>query len=363
MECREIEPLLSPYLDGEILPPEKEKVETHLAVCPACRAELKAFEEISQGLKEIYLRVKPPPGFAREVMERIEYGTAKGEVRKVQVISWAKRLGVAAAIAAMIGGGALVFALHQEKEGPVSPAPVAIKEMGTFNLPTAVSPPEKQEEKRTENKETVGPKDTKTAIALSPKSSPGVNTGRPSKQEGPTLGRQEEQKDEGTTLPSKPPRPEEDKKDEEPLRRAFLSYNRHVRSTLLKLEVEDLAAALAKVKMLGGEVGATSLQEVWVWQQEEVILRLILPINSTGHFFRQAALLGKELERHMETDDITPEFNRKLLEYQGLSGQTGEGSRLLAHALARQLEELDGETLEAGKEVVNIWLVQRRYSR
>ncbi|MFN8178292.1 MAG: zf-HC2 domain-containing protein [bacterium] len=48
--CREIEPLLSPYVDGELSADDRRRVEAHLAGCEACRATLAAWREADAAL-------------------------------------------------------------------------------------------------------------------------------------------------------------------------------------------------------------------------------------------------------------------------------------------------------------------------
>jgi len=48
MNCRDYEPMLTPYVDGELSEADRGRVEEHLSACPRCRerlAELKALQE------------------------------------------------------------------------------------------------------------------------------------------------------------------------------------------------------------------------------------------------------------------------------------------------------------------------------
>ncbi len=42
MRCRELEPLVVPFVDGEAAPPDRAHVEAHLNACPPCRARVEA---------------------------------------------------------------------------------------------------------------------------------------------------------------------------------------------------------------------------------------------------------------------------------------------------------------------------------
>jgi anti-sigma factor RsiW len=48
-ECRELEPWLAPYVDGEISPSDADRVRTHLASCPPCRRSV-AGERAARGV-------------------------------------------------------------------------------------------------------------------------------------------------------------------------------------------------------------------------------------------------------------------------------------------------------------------------
>jgi hypothetical protein len=61
---------LSSYLDGEVGPSHSERIEGHLASCPACRAELESMERLILGLHRIG-RPTLPPTLAVAVRRRI----------------------------------------------------------------------------------------------------------------------------------------------------------------------------------------------------------------------------------------------------------------------------------------------------
>ena len=63
--------------------------------------------------------------------------------------------------------------------------------------------------------------------------------------------------------------------------------------------------------------------------------------------------------RSTETANVTNEFERRLAEYRELSAKEDPQSKTLAEAAEKVLEALDRESLEAGREVVNVWLKLR----
>ncbi len=52
MECKHIEKLLSPYLDGDLADPEKRFVEDHLEECGSCREWLSLMQEVNASLRD-----------------------------------------------------------------------------------------------------------------------------------------------------------------------------------------------------------------------------------------------------------------------------------------------------------------------
>lgn len=51
MECKHMEKLLSPYLDGDLDNPEKRSVENHLEECGSCREMLSLMQEVNTSLQ------------------------------------------------------------------------------------------------------------------------------------------------------------------------------------------------------------------------------------------------------------------------------------------------------------------------
>jgi hypothetical protein len=74
MNCKDIDKLLTAYLEGVATPQEQEQVQAHLAGCSRCRQELEALtvarNRLSQALKLAASRVTPPPGSWQEIAEQ-----------------------------------------------------------------------------------------------------------------------------------------------------------------------------------------------------------------------------------------------------------------------------------------------------
>ncbi|MCU0724292.1 MAG: zf-HC2 domain-containing protein [Planctomycetes bacterium] len=74
MRCEEIRELLVAHADGELDDVERERVDSHLANCPACRRERAAFESTGNLLSLL----GPVPGAGRSISARV-MATVRGE--------------------------------------------------------------------------------------------------------------------------------------------------------------------------------------------------------------------------------------------------------------------------------------------
>src|SRR5262245_60750318 len=97
MDCRRIESLLPPYVDGEARPSEVAEVERHLTGCPSCRAwvaaERRARPDLQAGRRQI---ARPlPPGFRSRL-------AAAMQSQRRPTLGWPGRLSACAAAAAML---------------------------------------------------------------------------------------------------------------------------------------------------------------------------------------------------------------------------------------------------------------------
>lgn len=97
MTCPELDPLIYPYLDGELDETERGLLETHAAACAACRGRLSR-EAAFQGAlrRSVQLRTRGP---APEALRELLRSGIRRENRRVQMLSWA-RWGTAALVAA-----------------------------------------------------------------------------------------------------------------------------------------------------------------------------------------------------------------------------------------------------------------------
>jgi hypothetical protein len=119
--CEEFSWLLSAYIDDEVTPDERERVETHLAGCVSCREELRALKEavVFSGL----LPELPSPAELRSrILDRTVYrrsAWARFKEAAVGPFAWRASLGLAGV------AGLVAFSLHYGPRVAKTPSPFA----------------------------------------------------------------------------------------------------------------------------------------------------------------------------------------------------------------------------------------------
>ena len=71
MKCKELESNAIAYVDGKLPPPQRDAVEAHLAVCPACRERVHGFTQMMVLLDE-WQNVQPSPFFPTRLAARLK---------------------------------------------------------------------------------------------------------------------------------------------------------------------------------------------------------------------------------------------------------------------------------------------------
>ena len=364
MKCRQAQQLLSAYLDGELAAAQAAALETHLPACSACRQELEALRAISESLGEILRRVEPPADLLDRVMARVREIQAAGpgaRWRAAENPAW-KKLAVGVGLAAGIGLAALQIGRAGVElpapGGPVKPPAVAVdhaakpaSEAGqevSGERPLSAAEPTRVKAAAPQVGGNTGHGDEAVVTVRPGTQAPRVAEARPGQP--PAAGQAGEPA--GARLASAAQEPGS--------ATTFLAGTRHVRTTMLKLAVADLEAARSAVAKAAIEAKALEVREAWSYQDEQVILRVVLPTAGAERFIEEVSGLGAVTGRGTETADVTSEFNRRLAEYRELAAKSDPQSRALAEAAEKILEALDAESLEAGREVVNVWLALRQ---
>ena len=86
MSCRDFEPLLNPYLDGELPIPDVLATEAHLAGCLVCRKQYEGLEQLRAGIAAAKLDYRPPATLARRIVN-----ARKGPENHRSALWWGSR--------------------------------------------------------------------------------------------------------------------------------------------------------------------------------------------------------------------------------------------------------------------------------
>ena len=74
MTCEDLEPLLHPFVDGEVDGPERFEIESHLAACPRCQASVAEHQRYKHKLREVAVSASllnpPAPERLRQNLRR-----------------------------------------------------------------------------------------------------------------------------------------------------------------------------------------------------------------------------------------------------------------------------------------------------
>ncbi|HXN67691.1 MAG TPA: anti-sigma factor [Bradyrhizobium sp.] len=113
MTCDEAEILLHALIDGELDAGHAREVEAHIATCPACAAQLKAYREMSQAIAGTELRYTAPLSLRR----RIDAALPKAPAPRVQAPSRRAVLrgfAMGSAVSAMAATGLVAIVLRND---------------------------------------------------------------------------------------------------------------------------------------------------------------------------------------------------------------------------------------------------------
>lgn len=117
--CQDIRPDLVAFLDNELDPAGRERVEAHVASCADCAREVSFFQRTWELLDE-YQGVEASPDFLHRLVARIGGDSAAPEGARVGWFAyWLPRLAVAAALLVMVGLGRMAW-LRMQPE-PAAP--------------------------------------------------------------------------------------------------------------------------------------------------------------------------------------------------------------------------------------------------
>jgi anti-sigma factor RsiW len=123
LDCKACRPQLSPYLEGELKPSERESIESHLAGCSSCSAELAGLKGTLVQLKELR-QPGIPSDFRQQVWEKIDTENRWVRLRRWLLEPWYIKLPAEAlAMAAVMLLVIQVTLIINPRPGPVPVAP------------------------------------------------------------------------------------------------------------------------------------------------------------------------------------------------------------------------------------------------
>lgn len=137
LSCRDVEGILQDYLDGYLLPSQREVLEGHVAACDSCRALLAGFARIDGRMEELG-QVEVPAHLARSILDALPAQTyAPSPLRRA--LSWAVAPALILLLAAsgfLLRGRYLIKDLEDAREVEViysAPAALSVVVVGDFN--------------------------------------------------------------------------------------------------------------------------------------------------------------------------------------------------------------------------------------
>ncbi|MEW6183143.1 MAG: hypothetical protein AB1500_08205 [Bacillota bacterium] len=349
MRCNKVKKNLMLLIDR----PEdiKPDVAAHLQACSGCRQEFALLQRLSKSLRSLEAP-QAPAHFSAGVMARIAAeGRMESRGRFGWVSSW-KRLAVAAATVIMMAGSAF---------GIIRFAGVTQPPMVAGNpKPPVVQPGTTQGTKPPSNPVTA----TET-----PGYQPGNNTVSPehttqAQPTGDNPGSETQPAADGQE--TQPPKHSDNTVEIAAARspRVFLSETRILSSTVLRVEVKNLAGARAEALSAArgfDASGGISVANSSDGQKRTEMYQFIAPPEKAEDLVTALGGLGMITSRQDEQRDITNDFNNAQTQYLDLIASRNadpEGTAKIdaeIDGLEKYLSRLEAAT---GKRTVTLWLVE-----
>ena len=322
MSCKKIQQLISPYLDGELSPGEMETVKTHVDSCAYCRQEFEKMMGVSAALRQVGRDILPAPnGFSDSVIDCIRKTAAAGE--SVKPLSWVKDIrkwigGIAAAAVIAFCTSSWIPVL-QVAENPPGESPKIISNL---------LEPEKNDDGVIKNNPIIPDPGNDTAY-------PGGDTGDPA-----VPNHHEINEGEINTL-------------EEPAEKYYeaditlLNTVPVIKSTMLQLEVDDSAAALARVlDTASGHV--KTVQKVN--EDGYTIVKITVPVSEANKFIQTFSNMGRIVSNQENEKDAAKGYSNSLEQYQVLISQYNDSDAEEQAQLLKQINSLETQLANWQKE-------------
>ncbi|MGB9793114.1 MAG: zf-HC2 domain-containing protein [Thermacetogeniaceae bacterium] len=354
--CEEAEGLFFQRFDEGISASEEDALRAHAASCEECRRSFSEWEALRSALRSPELKVKPPAGFAAQVMARIAEEAPEEATRKPaasfllmsRLRAGIQRRGLAAAavvIAILTGSLSLASRLPNLRTAENTPG---------YTIKRVV-----QEERDAERK-----------VADIRQTAPGGSTkAQPEKLSSPSSSRPAVQEEPAGKPSAASPGTAADAAkvssgSSAGSEKVFLNKPRAITTTILKLRVSSLEDARSSALSIARSEGA-SLQSEFTAQNNghrDVILRLTAPEEKAQSLISRLTSVGSLMSPpQVSREDITASFASTVKEYQALQAQLATASddeereRLKSQIffLESQLQRWDEES---GKQVIIVLL-------
>jgi anti-sigma factor RsiW len=142
LSCRSIDPLVTPFIDGELPDPDRREVERHLLACPPCHSRIAAERAVRELLRDRKRALDGPcaPGTLRATCAGFAHALPPGDPRAAQAAGGAVRplvrrlapLAIAATVV-LVASGEIVYRLT-DSSSRVLAAELAADHMKCFAL-------------------------------------------------------------------------------------------------------------------------------------------------------------------------------------------------------------------------------------
>lgn len=358
MDCRKIDQLIYPYMDGELTPEEAEIVRVHLSTCAGCGNKYQSWQQISAALHDLGEKpISAPPGFTAAVMQRIADG--EKAAAQPQKNSWFSRkwkqtaAAVAAAVMLMAGtlftGSGSLLQVADNTPTVIQPGNISANNIdapaNTDNDPAATD---------------VTPNNSDPANITAGPNSTDVMPSQvqdPSGATTPPPASHSTVNEPGVTQPSDP----------EPLQpRVLLNKDRALTTTLLQVEAADSAAAVQQAVAIASRVNAPTqnLGQQVNGAGSYTVLKITVGKASAPGLLNELSSLGTVENKEVTKQNISSQYSSKLSQYQALfvehATQTDAAQK---EALEQRIKSLESELADweqqAEQETIILWVASK----
>lgn len=339
MDCKKIKQLLTFYLDEELTAAEHQTIQSHLNECLTCRKEYEELSAIVAALRQIGNgTITVPIGFKDAVMQQIRAENKSAPIslgwKDMLLGKW--RYAAAATAAALVltmAGVGINFIPPLQMADNNSPGnqPQVITDKGDYQHHGA---------NKNSNNSNTNPSFSKP--------------GAPSDIEEIENDNNENCTPKDSLTENQP----YDKPSE-----MFLNREQVIKTTVLKVQVADSAAALSQAQNIATAAGA-STQSLGQQVTEDGLcstLKITVAKSAAAGLLHNLKELGHVTSQEVDKKDITSQFAQDLDKYQALvaereTAQDDNHKAQLEQQIKKLEDELNSLQASAQKETIILWL-------